>query len=97
MQERIKLPLSNVRQAIQEVQTGSLDLTVAKVMRTRWNLVIRFAKLKLRAERLGMDDPLFGVKDGPSVDRSELKEFQNLVKQLSKAISAALDRAQWAA
>jgi hypothetical protein len=85
MQERMKPPLSNVRKAIREVQTGSLDLPRARLIRATCNQWIALAKLNLRAERFGVNDGFF--KDAPSVDRSELKRFQNLVKELSTAIS----------
>jgi len=48
------------------------------------NQQIRLAKLTLRAERSRMDDPFFNMR----VDRDELKEFERVAKQLSRAISS---------
>ena len=81
---RIKLPISRTRKLIQDVEAGSLDLPRARLIRMVCNQQIRLAKLTLRAERSGMDDPFFNMR----ADRDELKEFERVAKQLSRAISS---------
>jgi len=82
MKHGINLPLSRLRNTIREVRAGRVTLQRAKLIRTACNHWIELARLTLRAEQLGVDDRFFTM----AADRSALRKFQKLLKELSNLI-----------
>jgi hypothetical protein len=74
--------LKMVRELIDSVESGRLDLERARVCQKICQQELRWAALSLRAQRLGLEDAFFNLEVHPD----SVKEYRAVTKQLGEAI-----------